>query len=37
MEIYYLQLPNLFVKPQNYSIYTKDIVFVNNLRGVTTV
>ncbi|KAM0736957.1 Uncharacterized protein ACS0PU_000050 [Formica fusca] len=29
-------LPNLFVKPQNYSIYTKDLIFINNIRGVTT-
>ncbi|CAL1677183.1 unnamed protein product [Lasius platythorax] len=29
-------LPKLFVKPQNYSIYTKDLIFINNIRGVTT-
>ncbi|EFN70217.1 Uncharacterized protein C6orf136-like protein [Camponotus floridanus] len=29
-------LPNLFVKPQNFSIYTKDFIFINNIRGVTT-
>ncbi|XP_029675218.1 uncharacterized protein LOC115242819 isoform X1 [Formica exsecta] len=29
-------LPNLFVKPQNYTIYTKDLIFINNIRGVTT-
>ncbi|XP_050460085.1 uncharacterized protein LOC126855982 isoform X1 [Cataglyphis hispanica] len=29
-------LPNLFVKPLNYSIYTKDLIFINNIRGVTT-
>ncbi|XP_072758483.1 uncharacterized protein [Anoplolepis gracilipes] len=29
-------LPNLFVKPQNYSIYTQDLIFINNIRGVTT-
>lgn len=29
-------LPNLFVKPQNYSIYTDDLIFINNFRGVTT-
>ncbi|XP_029175774.1 uncharacterized protein LOC114944157 [Nylanderia fulva] len=29
-------LPKLFVKPQNFSIYTKDVIFINNIRGVTT-
>lgn len=29
-------LPKLFVKPQNFSIYTKDLIFINNIRGVTT-
>ncbi|XP_024875754.1 uncharacterized protein LOC112457098 [Temnothorax curvispinosus] len=29
-------LPKLFVKPQNFSIYTDDIIFINNIRGVTT-
>lgn len=29
-------LPKLFVKPQNFSIYTEDIIFINNIRGVTT-
>lgn len=29
-------LPKLFVKPQNYSIYSQDIIFVNNVRGITT-
>ncbi|XP_012215905.1 uncharacterized protein [Linepithema humile] len=29
-------LPKLFVKPQNWSIYTEDIIFINNIRGITT-
>ncbi|XP_011871807.1 PREDICTED: uncharacterized protein LOC105564200 [Vollenhovia emeryi] len=29
-------LPKLFIKPQNFSIYTQDLIFVNNIRGVTT-
>ncbi|XP_020291991.1 uncharacterized protein LOC109858793 [Pseudomyrmex gracilis] len=29
-------LPKLFVKPHDYSIYTKDILFINNIRGITT-
>ncbi|XP_018397927.1 PREDICTED: uncharacterized protein LOC108775949 [Cyphomyrmex costatus] len=29
-------LPQLFVKPLNFSIYSDDIVFINNIRGVTT-
>ncbi|XP_032689431.1 uncharacterized protein LOC116852831 isoform X2 [Odontomachus brunneus] len=29
-------LPKLFMKSQNYSIYTEDIIFINNIRGVTT-
>ncbi|XP_014489191.1 PREDICTED: uncharacterized protein LOC106752177 [Dinoponera quadriceps] len=29
-------LPKLFVKMQNYAIYTEDIIFINNIRGVTT-
>ncbi|XP_039311461.1 uncharacterized protein LOC105198313 [Solenopsis invicta] len=29
-------LPKLFVKPLNFSIYTKDLIFINNFRGVTT-
>ncbi|KAL6260685.1 hypothetical protein P5V15_008208 [Pogonomyrmex californicus] len=29
-------LPKLFVKPLNYSIYTQDITFINNIRGTTT-
>ncbi|XP_011056409.1 PREDICTED: uncharacterized protein LOC105147229 isoform X2 [Acromyrmex echinatior] len=29
-------LPKLFVKPLNTSIYTDDLVFINNIRGVTT-
>ncbi|XP_060812282.1 uncharacterized protein LOC132905219 [Bombus pascuorum] len=30
-------LPLLFVKQLDYGIYTKDIVFVNNIRGTTSV
>ncbi|CAH2100391.1 unnamed protein product [Euphydryas editha] len=30
-------MPNLFVKPLDYSIYHPNLVFVNNIRGVTTV
>ncbi|XP_012056535.1 PREDICTED: uncharacterized protein LOC105619624 [Atta cephalotes] len=29
-------LPKLFVKPLDISIYTDDIVFINNIRGITT-
>ncbi|KYN21030.1 PREDICTED: uncharacterized protein LOC108760374 [Trachymyrmex cornetzi] len=29
-------LPKLFAKPLNVSIYTDDLVFINNIRGVTT-
>ncbi|XP_018342511.1 PREDICTED: uncharacterized protein LOC108748718 [Trachymyrmex septentrionalis] len=29
-------LPKLFVKPLNISIYTDDLVFINNIRGITT-
>ncbi|XP_019888780.1 uncharacterized protein C6orf136 homolog isoform X2 [Ooceraea biroi] len=32
-----IDLTNLFTKPQNYTMYTKNMVFVNNIRGVTTV
>ncbi|XP_023952175.1 uncharacterized protein LOC112056067 [Bicyclus anynana] len=30
-------MPNLFVKPLDYSVYHPNLVFVNNIRGVTTV
>ncbi|XP_047536365.1 uncharacterized protein LOC125070511 [Vanessa atalanta] len=30
-------MPSLFVKPLDYSIYHPNLVFVNNIRGVTTV
>lgn len=30
-------MPNLFVKPLDYSIYHPNLVFVNNIRGTTTV
>lgn len=30
-------LPNLFVKPMDYSIYHPDLLFVNNISGKTTV
>ncbi|KAM3957010.1 uncharacterized protein C6orf136 homolog [Aphomia sociella] len=30
-------MPNLFVKPLDYSIYHPNLVFVNNIRGMTTV
>ncbi|KAJ8734330.1 hypothetical protein PYW07_014881 [Mythimna separata] len=30
-------MPNLFVKPLDYSIYHPNMVFVNNIRGTTTV
>ncbi|XP_045761684.1 uncharacterized protein LOC123864944 [Maniola jurtina] len=30
-------MPNLFVKPLDYSIYHPNLVFVNNIRGATTV
>lgn len=30
-------LPLLFVKQMDYEIYTKDLVFVNNIRGTTSV
>ncbi|KAL0112777.1 hypothetical protein PUN28_012208 [Cardiocondyla obscurior] len=29
-------LPKLFVRAQNFQIYTNDIIFINNIRGVTT-
>lgn len=29
-------LPKLFVRPPNYLIYTEDLIFINNIRGVTT-
>lgn len=29
-------LPKLFTKPLNFSIYTDDLIFINNIRGVTT-
>ncbi|KPI95388.1 PREDICTED: uncharacterized protein LOC106116988 [Papilio xuthus] len=30
-------MPNLFVKPLDYSIYHPNVIFVNNIRGKTTV
>ncbi|XP_039745311.1 uncharacterized protein LOC120623376 [Pararge aegeria] len=30
-------MPSLFVKPLDYSIYHPNLVFVNNIRGVTTI
>ncbi|XP_032513342.1 uncharacterized protein LOC116767199 [Danaus plexippus] len=30
-------MPQLFVKPLDYSIYHPNLIFVNNIRGVTTV
>ncbi|CAH2068202.1 unnamed protein product, partial [Iphiclides podalirius] len=30
-------MPNLFVKPLDYSIYHPNMIFVNNIRGITTV
>ncbi|XP_050356413.1 uncharacterized protein LOC126777445 [Nymphalis io] len=30
-------MPSLFVKPLDYSIYHPNLIFVNNIRGVTTV
>ncbi|XP_026763998.1 uncharacterized protein LOC113522498 isoform X1 [Galleria mellonella] len=30
-------MPNLFVKPLDYSIYHPNLVFINNIRGMTTV
>ncbi|KAI5631897.1 hypothetical protein NE865_15369 [Phthorimaea operculella] len=30
-------MPNLFVKPLDYSIYHPNLIFVNNIRGMTTV
>ncbi|CAG9783309.1 unnamed protein product [Diatraea saccharalis] len=30
-------MPNLFIKPLDYSIYHPNMVFVNNIRGTTTV
>ncbi|XP_049886004.1 uncharacterized protein LOC126380556 [Pectinophora gossypiella] len=30
-------MPNLFIKPLDYSIYHPNLVFVNNIRGTTTV
>lgn len=30
-------MPNMFVKPLDYSIYHPNLVFVNNIRGITTV
>ncbi|XP_076233501.1 uncharacterized protein LOC143178621 [Calliopsis andreniformis] len=29
-------LPMLFIRTMNYSIYTQDIIFINNIRGITT-
>lgn len=29
-------MPNLFVKPMDYSIYHPELIFVNNIRGITT-
>ncbi|CAH2242053.1 jg957 [Pararge aegeria aegeria] len=31
------EMPSLFVKPLDYSIYHPNLVFVNNIRGVTTI
>ncbi|XP_068628777.1 uncharacterized protein [Battus philenor] len=30
-------MPNLFIKPLDYSIYNPNMIFVNNIRGVTTI
>ncbi|KAI8437123.1 hypothetical protein MSG28_010473 [Choristoneura fumiferana] len=30
-------MPKLFIKPLDYSIYHPDLIFVNNIRGTTTV
>ncbi|KAF3430780.1 hypothetical protein E2986_00346 [Frieseomelitta varia] len=30
-------LPLLFIKQMNYEIYTQDVVFINNIRGTTSV
>ncbi|PBC30546.1 uncharacterized protein LOC107997026 [Apis cerana] len=30
-------LPLLFVQSMNYSIYTKDLIFINNIKGTTTI
>ncbi|XP_030035936.2 uncharacterized protein LOC115451701 isoform X1 [Manduca sexta] len=30
-------MPNLFIKPLDYSIYNPNLVFINNIRGTTTV
>ncbi|CAH0699344.1 unnamed protein product [Spodoptera exigua] len=40
MKVYYTlsdTMPNLFVKPLDYSIYHPNMVFVNNIRGTTSV
>ncbi|XP_013185347.2 uncharacterized protein LOC106130942 [Amyelois transitella] len=40
MRVYHVlseTMPHLFVKPLDYSIYHPNLVFVNNIRGVTTV
>ncbi|KAG6462493.1 hypothetical protein O3G_MSEX013298 [Manduca sexta] len=31
------EMPNLFIKPLDYSIYNPNLVFINNIRGTTTV
>lgn len=30
-------LPELFIKPMDYSVYNPNLVFENNIRGMTTV
>ncbi|XP_053600816.1 uncharacterized protein LOC128669760 [Plodia interpunctella] len=40
MKVYHVlsdTMPNLFIKPLDYSIYHPNLVFINNIRGVTTV
>jgi len=35
--IFSFQLPKIFTEPLNYSIYHKDLIFENRIRGKTTV